>query len=81
MLLSQRSRGSLHSLHPDVYPLDNLIEQLTTSPEVLCFLSPLPGQKREAQEPPAAPAPKKTKPAAEGSGGSPKAPAAPFGTN
>ena len=81
MLLSQTSRGSLQSLHPDVYPLDNLIEQLTTSPEVLCFLSPLPSQKREATESPATPAPKKPKPAAEASGGAPKAPAAPSGTN
>eukprot|EP00435_Cladocopium_sp_Y103_P053511 s883_g17.t1 len=84
MLLSQHSRGRLQSLDPEVYPLDALIEQLTTSPEVLCFLSPLPGAKREGQDAPSAPAPKKPRPNADSSGGNqqPKTtPPAPSGTN
>ena len=46
MPLSQQSRGHLNVTDPDVFP--QLIEQLTTSPEVLRFLSPLPGTKRES---------------------------------
>eukprot|EP00435_Cladocopium_sp_Y103_P057446 s2110_g19.t1 len=68
MLLSQQSRGQLQSFDPDIYPLDALIEQLTTSPEVLCFLSPLPGGKREGAETPSTPAPKKPKPNSDASG-------------
>ena len=56
---------------PEVYPLDTMIEQLTTSPEVLCCLSPLPGQNRDAPEQPATPIPKKPKLASDGSGGPP----------
>ena len=81
MQLSQQSRGILHSLDPDVYPLDSLIEQLTTSPEVLCFLSPLPGAKRE-QETPQASDTKKPKPNNEGRPSAPKpAGAAPSAAN
>eukprot|EP00435_Cladocopium_sp_Y103_P011618 s1129_g3.t1 len=84
MLLSQQSRGQLRSFDENIYPLDDLIEQLTTSPEVLCFLSPLPGGKRESSETPSAPAPKKPKPGADSSGSNnaPKTtPAAPSGQN
>eukprot|EP00435_Cladocopium_sp_Y103_P001276 s2534_g1.t1 len=75
--LSQQSRGQLRTIDADVYPLDPFIEQLTTSPEILGFLTPLPGGKREGGETPAAPAPKKPKAAeSSGSAGTPKPPPA-----
>lgn len=82
MQLSQQSRGSLHSVDPDVFPLDTLIEQLTTSPEVLCFLSPLPGQKRDAPDANPNPITKKPKPNVD-TGAGPSKPSAPSqpGTN
>eukprot|EP00435_Cladocopium_sp_Y103_P022625 s1635_g5.t1 len=45
--LSQLSRGQLRSFTPDLRPLDAFIEQLTTSPEILCYLAPLQGAKRD----------------------------------
>ena len=81
MQLSQHSRGHLSTLSPGVYPLDAMIEQLTVSPEVLCFLSPLPGAKREA-EPSQPAAPKKPKPGSDSGAHAPKnAPSAPSGNN
>lgn len=71
MQLSQQFRGQLQSFDADVYPLDQMIEQLTTSPEVLCFVAPLPNAKRE-QEAPQAPAPKKPKPSSDSSPSEPK---------
>ena len=76
MLLAQRSRGQLQATGQDAYPLDTMIEQLTTSPEVLCFLSPLPGAKREPDSQPG-PAPKKPKAAAEAPAGPSKPAASP----
>ena len=60
--LSQLSRGKLQPTAPDVRPLDGLIEQITTSPEVLCFLTPLPSAKRDASDHADTPGPKKPKP-------------------
>lgn len=68
--LSQLSRGKLQPTAPDVRPLDDLIERLTTSPEILCFLTPLQGGKRDAGDHTDAAGPKKPKPG-------PSAPAAP----
>ena len=83
LLLAQQSRGQLHSLDADVYPLDEFIERLTTSPEVLCYLAPLQGGKRESDAP-STPAPKKPKTDAAPSGGNPPPkpnPSAPSGPN
>ncbi|CAL1147122.1 unnamed protein product [Cladocopium goreaui] len=71
--LSQLSRGRLQPAAPDIRPLDVLIEQITTSPEVLCFLTPLPSAKRDASDHADTPRPKKPKP----SPGGPSAPAKP----
>eukprot|EP00435_Cladocopium_sp_Y103_P032079 s2147_g8.t1 len=68
--LAQLSRGQLQPPAPDVRPLDTMIEQLTTSPEVLCFLAPLQGRKRDSTESTEAPGPKKPK-------ATPSAPSAP----
>ena len=46
--LAQHSRGKLQPPAPEIKPLDDLIEQLTVSPEVLCYLAPLQGGKRDA---------------------------------
>ena len=79
MMLSQQSRGHLQSLDNNAFPLDSMIEQLTTSPEILCFLAPLPGQKRDADTSSAPPA-KKPKPDADSSQGNSKGqPSAPSG--
>eukprot|EP00435_Cladocopium_sp_Y103_P063621 s123_g25.t1 len=59
--LAQLSRGQLQPPAPDVRPFNAMIEQLTTSPEVLCFLVPLKGGKRESNESTDAPGPKKPK--------------------
>eukprot|EP00435_Cladocopium_sp_Y103_P011958 s3736_g3.t1 len=42
-------------------PLDAFIEQLTTSPEILCYLAPLQGAKRDSGDHIEAPGPKKPK--------------------
>ena len=66
LLLSQLSRGKLQPMAPDIRPLDTLIEQITTSPEVLCFLAPLPSTKREASDHADTPGPKQPKPSPGG---------------
>ena len=77
--LSQMSRGKLQPPAPDVRPLDELIEQLTTSPEILCYLAPLQGGKREAPDSADAPGTKKPK-AAASAPSAPSKPTAPSST-
>ena len=45
--LSQLSRGRLNPGTGPDKPLDDFIEKLSASPEVLCYMTPLPGSKRE----------------------------------
>ena len=62
-LLSQESRGTLRVGPGEDPPLDKRIENLRVSPQILCFMTPLPSGDRPKQPPPQAPSAPAKRPA------------------
>ena len=54
-LLSQESRGTLRVGPGEDPPLDKKIEELRISPQILCFMTPLPAGNNDRPKQPAAP--------------------------
>eukprot|EP00435_Cladocopium_sp_Y103_P047305 s818_g13.t2 len=59
-LMSQDSRGSLRVATGEDPPLDKLIDKLRESPQILCFMTPLPGSSAAQTAKPQPAAPKAT---------------------
>ena len=59
-LMSQDSRGTLKVAAGADPPLDKLIDKLRESPQILCFMTPLPGNSQVLQPKPQPAAPKST---------------------